>query len=80
MAESNVRSIKFPGGARGKPAQYAILIGGSLLAILFFFSYCTTYVAPNEVGILQSNFVPPTGIRPGLVQGGKVIEERLVGI
>lgn len=72
MAEINVPKIRFPGGARGKPARYTILALGALLFSMFFFGSCTTYVHPNEVGILQSNFVPPTGVRPGLVGGGRL--------
>ena len=36
------------------------------------YSSCTTYVAPNEVGILESRLVPPTGIRAELHPGGRL--------
>jgi regulator of protease activity HflC (stomatin/prohibitin superfamily) len=39
--------------------------------VLSLFS-CTTYVAPNEVGILESRLIPPQGIRPGLLGGGRI--------
>lgn len=72
MAEFKVPTFRVPGGARGKPAQVMILGIGGLFAVLFFFGSCTKYVAPDEVGILQSNIVPPTGIRPGLLSGGRI--------
>src|SRR4051812_32966162 len=72
MAELNVPKFRIPGGARGKPAQITIFSVGAILISLFVFGSCTTYIAPNEVGILQSNIVPPTGIRPGLLGGGRI--------
>jgi len=64
--------FQFPGGARG--AQMKYLVGGvaTLLFIMIFFGSCTTYVAPNEVGIVESRIVPPTGVRPGEKKGGKI--------
>jgi len=72
VAEINVPKVHFPGGARGKPAQITILAVGGFLALMIFFGSCTTYVRPNEVGILQSNIIPPTGIRAGLLAGGRL--------
>ncbi len=66
-----------PGG--GSPLEIisglppAALIGGGLvLLVLLFIGACTTYVAPNEVGIRESRLIPPQGIRPGLIDGGRI--------
>ncbi len=64
--------FQFPGGVRGKPMRYVILSAGVLLFSLIFFGSCTEYVAPNEVGIVESRIVPPTGIRAGEKRGGRV--------
>lgn len=66
--------IKFnvPGGLRGRPARIMVgLVGGSLLLMIFVGS-CTTYIPPNQVGIKESRFLPPTGILPGEMKGGKI--------
>lgn len=67
-------AIKFevPGGARGKPAKIMVFSVGAVLLSMIFVGSCTTYVAPNEVGIMESRIVPPTGIRSGLVKGGRI--------
>lgn len=44
-----------------------VLVSGAL-----FYGSCTTYVAPNEVGILESRLVPPTGIREKIHPGGRL--------
>src|SRR6185369_8970437 len=36
------------------------------------YTSCTTYVAPNEVGILESRLVGPTGIRQAIYPGGRL--------
>src|SRR5687768_2069937 len=64
--------FQFPGGVRGKPARYLIAGGGILFLTMFFFGSCTEYVAPNEVGIVESRMFPPTGIRAGEKRGGRV--------
>jgi regulator of protease activity HflC (stomatin/prohibitin superfamily) len=48
-------------------AAAVIVLGCALL-----YGSCTTYVAPNEVGILESRLVPPTGIRKELHPGGRL--------
>ena len=70
MAE--IPKFNLPGGARGKPAQVMVLSVGAILASMVAFGSCTTYVRPNEVGIMESRIVPPTGIRPGLIPGGRI--------
>jgi regulator of protease activity HflC (stomatin/prohibitin superfamily) len=52
--------------------RIAIASWAALLLVLLFALTCTTYVAPNEVGILESRLVPPQGIRPGLLDGGRI--------
>ena len=65
-------NFKLPGGLQGKPARMMVgLVGGSLLLMIFFGS-CTTYIPPNQVGIKESRFLPPTGILPGEMPGGKI--------
>ena len=65
-------NFNVPGGLRGKPARIMVgLVGGSLLLMIFFGS-CTTYIPPNQVGIKESRFMPPTGILAGEMPGGKV--------
>lgn len=60
--------IRLPTGI--PPAGMAT--GIAVLAVLFFIGACTTYVAPNEVGILESRLIPPQGIQPGLIPGGRL--------
>jgi regulator of protease activity HflC (stomatin/prohibitin superfamily) len=54
------------------PVRIAIASWAVLLFVLLFALTCTTYVAPNEVGILESRLIPPSGIRPGLLEGGRI--------
>ncbi len=49
-----------------------IWIGLVVAACGFAYSSCTTYVAPNEVGILESRLIGPTGIRPEIYPGGRL--------
>jgi regulator of protease activity HflC (stomatin/prohibitin superfamily) len=56
----------------GRPMRIMIASWAALLFALLFGLTCTTYVAPNEVGILESRLIPPQGIRPGLLEGGRV--------
>ncbi len=53
-------------------ANRAALGAGIAVGVLVLFAMTTTYVAPNEVGILESRLVPPRGIRPELIQGGRL--------
>ena len=55
-----------------RPVRIAVASWALLLLLLLFASTCTTYVAPNEVGILESRLIPPQGIRPGLLEGGRI--------
>jgi regulator of protease activity HflC (stomatin/prohibitin superfamily) len=65
-------NFNVPGGLKGKPARMMVgLVGGSLLLMIFFGS-CTTYIPPNQVGIKESRFLPPTGILSGEMPGGKI--------
>ncbi len=48
------------------------IAGALAIAAIAVFGSCTTYVAPNEVGILESRLIPPRGIRPGLLSGGRI--------
>jgi regulator of protease activity HflC (stomatin/prohibitin superfamily) len=54
------------------PISGPVLAGAIAVASIAFFGSCTTYVAPNEVGILESRLIPPRGIRPGLLSGGRI--------
>jgi regulator of protease activity HflC (stomatin/prohibitin superfamily) len=49
-----------------------IWLGLVVVALGLSYSSCTTYVAPNEVGILESRLVAPTGIRPNMYPGGRL--------
>ena len=49
-----------------------IWLGLVVAAVGLSYSSCTTYVAPNEVGILESRLVAPTGIREGIYPGGRL--------
>ena len=49
-----------------------IWLGLVVVALGLSYSSCTTYVAPNEVGILESRLVTPTGIRPNMYPGGRL--------
>ena len=60
--------IRMPTGI--PPAGMAA--GVAVLAVLLLIAACTTYVAPNEVGIRESRLIPPQGIRPGLIEGGRI--------
>ena len=62
--------IQIPGGARGKPAQILVLSIGLVLFALIFMGSCTTYVHPNEVGVLESRY--GKGIEPGTKKGGRL--------
>lgn len=65
-------NFNLPGGLKGKPARMMVgLVGGTLMLMIFVGS-CTTYIPPNQVGIKESRFLPPTGILPGEMKGGKV--------
>src|SRR5690242_9799507 len=69
---ADIRNFNVPGGLRGKPARIMVgLVGGSLLMMIFIGS-CTTYIPPNQVGIKESRFFPPTGILKGEMAGGKI--------
>jgi regulator of protease activity HflC (stomatin/prohibitin superfamily) len=57
---------------RAAPSARPLLALGALFAAALFMGTCTTYVEPNEVGIVESRLVPPRGIRPGLVAGGRI--------
>ncbi|MFN7952768.1 MAG: SPFH domain-containing protein [bacterium] len=50
----------------------AMLVAGLIVGLGVLFSWVTTYIAPNEVGILESRLVPPRGIRPELLPGGRL--------
>jgi regulator of protease activity HflC (stomatin/prohibitin superfamily) len=69
---ADISSFKVPGGARGRPAQVLILSVGIVIFAMIFMGSCTTYIHPNEVGILESRLVGTTGIRPGVLDGGKI--------
>jgi len=65
-------NFNVPGGLRGKPARIMVgLVVGSL-ALMIFVGSCTTYIPPNQVGIKESRFIPPTGILEGEMKGGKI--------
>lgn len=49
-----------------------IWLGLVVVACGLAYSSCTTYVAPNEVGILESRLVSPTGIRDKMYPGGRL--------
>ena len=49
-----------------------IWLGMVVVACGLAYSSCTTYVAPNEVGILESRLVAPTGIREKMYPGGRL--------
>lgn len=49
-----------------------IWLGLVVVAFGLAYSSCTTYVAPNEVGILESRLVSPTGIRETMYPGGRL--------
>lgn len=49
-----------------------IWLGVIVAAFGLAYSSCTTYVAPNEVGILESRLVAPTGIREKMYPGGRL--------
>jgi regulator of protease activity HflC (stomatin/prohibitin superfamily) len=49
-----------------------IWVGLVVAALGFSYSSCTTYVKPNEVGILESRLVAPTGIREKMYPGGRL--------
>jgi regulator of protease activity HflC (stomatin/prohibitin superfamily) len=55
-------------------AQVTRLLWLAILVAAFGVAYtsCTTYVAPNEVGILESRLVAPTGIRSTIHPGGRL--------
>jgi regulator of protease activity HflC (stomatin/prohibitin superfamily) len=56
-------------GARvGRLLWLAIIVAAFGVA----YTSCTTYVAPNEVGILESRLVSPTGIRSTIYPGGRL--------
>lgn len=57
--------------ARGLAFKAAVVVG-ALIGLGILLSMVTTYVAPNEVGILESRLVPPRGIRPELIPGGRL--------
>ncbi|MFI5317525.1 MAG: SPFH domain-containing protein [Myxococcota bacterium] len=71
MPEIRPPRFRFP-PLGGSGTRALVVGGGGLFALLVLMGACTTYVAPNEVGILQSNVLPPTGIRPGLLEGGRL--------
>jgi regulator of protease activity HflC (stomatin/prohibitin superfamily) len=52
------------------PMALAVGVLAALIGVLLM--TCTTYVAPNEVGIRESRLIPPQGIRPGLINGGRI--------
>jgi regulator of protease activity HflC (stomatin/prohibitin superfamily) len=70
------------GGGDGGLPPLRVLAGGAppalvgagafVLFLAIFVASCTTYVAPNEVGIRESRLIPPQGIRPGLIPGGRI--------
>src|SRR5579859_408868 len=73
MAEPSVRpSFQIPGGARGKPAQILVLSTAAVLFSLIFMGSCTTYIHPNEVGVMESRVFGLRGVRPGTLGGGRL--------
>ncbi len=57
--------------ARGLLSRGAVAAVG-VVALGMLFRWVTTYIAPNEVGILESRLVPPRGVRPELLPGGRL--------
>ena len=55
-----------------KYARLGIGAAVVLLAFAALFAACTSYVAPNEVAILESRLIPPKGVRKGIKKGGRV--------
>src|SRR5687767_11518637 len=72
MPGMSVPKFQFPGGMRGSQMKFLVGGVGILLFSMIFFGSCMEYVAPNEVGIVESRIVPPTGVRAGQKKGGKV--------
>ena len=65
-------NFNLPGGLKGNPARMMVGLVGGVLVLMIFFGSCTTYIPPNQVGIKESRFIPPTGILSGEMKGGKV--------
>lgn len=53
-------------------ARRLITLGILALVVAASYSSCTTYVAPNQVGILESRLITPTGIREKIYPGGRL--------
>ncbi|MEO6028434.1 MAG: SPFH domain-containing protein, partial [Candidatus Binatia bacterium] len=56
----------------GAQVTRLIWLGLVIAACGVAYSSCTTYVKPNEVGILESRLVGPTGIREKMYPGGRL--------
>jgi regulator of protease activity HflC (stomatin/prohibitin superfamily) len=50
----------------------AIGVGAVVVLLAIFVGACTTYVAPNEVGIRESRLIPPQGINEEVIPGGRI--------